>query len=212
MCRFAQVVVFCLFTGVLHAGTIVQTVTFHYATHGTTFTGYNQLNPSLAPLNDVIFNTHFDFAGGLVFSLLNTNSTTQTFNVTERTNVTTDGGGFLTNSAVESITLAPQETRFITPPSIVGNISTTQITSLSSFIGTSGLDPMLSLTGSVTPNIGGIRVTDVTNMFGTTLANGSETITYLFGTTVAVPEPASILTMLTGLVSVVLILVRLKYF
>jgi PEP-CTERM motif len=197
----AAVGYFCLSVGVIRAGTITQTISFHYATHGTTFVPYNQLNPSLAPLNNVAFTVGLGFAGGSVFSLVNTTGSEQTFNVNERTDVSTDGGS-ATAFAVESVTLKPGAMTLVTTPNIYANLFAMQSTGLSHFVGTSELQPTIGLSGSAVPSISGIQVTDVTQQFATTRADGSETVTYYFGTTFFTPEPSSVLMMLIGLAPV----------
>jgi hypothetical protein len=209
MRRTTIAVVALLFAIQAHAGTITQTISFHFAAHGTTFTAYNQLDPSLAPLNGVVSTVTFLQGGvGNTFDVTNPTTNTISFHATLTWSLITDGGNLFSTSIIP-VTLGPNQTIALTPLQIPAPgyvISGAKTTGLSVYIGTGQLAPFLAVGSPFGDNVfvdnSSITVRSETGGTFGGLLDGSETVTYFFGSTFVQPEPASLGMLSLGLVGV----------
>jgi hypothetical protein len=199
-----------------HAGTITQTVGFDTREHGGFgLLPYNQLDPSLAPLNDVATTVNFVGVSGNLYYLVNPTSTTITFDATLNWLLVIDGGTSASNRFTVNATLGPSQfttLQFSLFGFQLSSVQSSQTTNLSGYIGTGQLYPFGSPTSGgfvgyferVTVDNSSIMVTTMYDQqpVSTSAMIGTETVTYYFGPTVIMPEPASLVMLSIGLATV----------
>jgi hypothetical protein len=186
------------------AGTIAQSVNFFFAENGTNFRHYNQLDPSLAPLNDVTTLVNV-FGTGNGYLLTNPTLNTITFNATLSWMLDVDGGASLSSVSTVPVTLLPGHLIHFIPFSVFSSpgyqFFTIQTTNLDVYIGTGTLGPF---------QFGGFRDNVTTDNSSITIElrlqdrmlSGTETVTYYYGNTVFVPEPTSLAMLSLGLATI----------
>lgn len=184
----------------LEAGTITQTVSFVYMSHNSRPFPYNQLDPSLAPLNEVVFEVNANGAQG-PFHVTNPTGSTLSFNLFVSATLSTDGGGTSTATTVPT-TLGPGASIDISP-TLSYSGSAFKTTNLSSYVGTSDIMPSAFFFGSVFSSNPLITIMDDSAFGGPGLfASGTEKVTYAFGDTLGVPEPHSMIMLSLGLAAI----------
>jgi hypothetical protein len=188
------VVAFVVLTGGAHAASIVQTASFQFQEANTNFGSFQQFNPALGTLTGVEISVSAVGTGPEYF-VFNPTDQPITFMLTISGAWRTDAGAVPINS-VESMTL---------PPNLLGqlfgvgssaiDLSATYLSNLGFWIGTGGISPfeyssqlsggppLVLQVSADNPNI----QLSVDSSFETLI--GTETITYLFIS--SVPEPPS---------------------
>jgi len=190
--------------GRANAASIVQTVDYNFVPHGTTFGYYNQFNPSMGTLLDVMIQCQ---RNAYLYDVMFTNVTTvdQTFTGSVSFGLNTDGGS-TSGSNSFTFTLPP-------PPFVFEGASTaydlsTSYGNTSFWVGTGQLGPfqfaaqylgaagVISLAGqSDNPNI------SISTLYSYSVVTGVETVTYVYQPVGAVPEPPAYMMLGTGPVS-----------
>lgn len=98
-----------LFSVQASAGTITQSVSFHFAPHGTIYFVYNQFDPALGPLNGVA--TTVSIRGsGESYTLMNSSQNAISFNAIYVASVSTDAGLVYLVSGTIPLTLGEAST------------------------------------------------------------------------------------------------------
>jgi hypothetical protein len=195
-----------------HAGIITQTVSFNIRSHGGTgnFLNFNQLDPSLAPLNAVVLTvsaTGYAFSSGITghddtFQVTNPTANTISFNAMLFGSLSTDAGGFRTMSTVPT-TLGPHQSQDFIPllipsPAFQSTMTLLGDLSQSEYVGTGTFLTVVSDLNFVITDNSLISVTDL----DARIIDGFETITYYYGSSFLVPEPASLVMLSIGLTMV----------
>jgi len=186
--------------------TVVQTVDYNFALHGTTFGYYNKFNPSMGTLLDVVIQCQGN--AGVVDPFLFLNSTTvdQTFTGSVSFRLNTDGGSTnvlnsftLTLPAFQSVTEGAS-TPYNLSTSYGNNsfwVGTGQLFALQFTVFNGGGLIIVPESQSDNPNI-----TILPYEQGNQFITGVETVTYVYG----VPEPSAY--MMLGTACLVLLAVR----
>jgi hypothetical protein len=211
MRRTAIAVAVLLFGIQAQAGIITQTSELNFASHGGFGAKpYNQLDPSLAPLNAVVFTVTLDGPGeglgptgrGDSYLVTNPTSNTISFNAMLQGIMYSNDAeyGFSASSTVP-VTLGPNESTFLLsfqlPP--FGIQVTRGVTmDLGQYVGTGILTPLFFESDNVSVDNSLITVSN-RDAFKFT---GTETITYYYGSTFLMPEPASLTVLSLGLAAV----------
>jgi hypothetical protein len=172
------------------ASTIVQTASYGFAPHGSSFEAYQQFNPALGPLKKVVIRDVGSAANGDLF-FYNTSDEYQTFTLSWSFSVQTDGGGKVASGTLTD-TLAPGDFGDISPSTSYA-LSTTY-TNTDFWVGTGDIGAQeyagthgSSLIGPLFWTIDNSHIfVDQTDDY---LLVGEETITYVYGT--VVPEPST---------------------
>jgi len=186
--------------------TVVQTVDYNFALHGTTFGYYNKFNPSMGTLLDVVIQCQGN--AGVVDPFLFLNSTTvdQTFTGSVSFRLNTDGGSTNVSNSF-TLTLKPGQSvgeGASTPYNLstsYGNnsfwVGTGQLFALQFTVFNGGGLIIVPESQSDNPNI-----TILPYEQGNQFITGVETVTYVYG----VPEPSAY--MMLGTACLVLLAVR----
>jgi hypothetical protein len=186
-----------------HAGMMTQTSNFHFASHGGTGAippGFNQLDPSLAPLNAVLFTLIFS-ASFETFEVLNPTFNTISFNATLSGSFGEGNVGIYRTQFTEPVTLPGGQSTFLTPLTIPPpgvQLSNAQTTGLSEYVGTGQV--FLTFGGFDNATIDNSLI-QVSNLDASDF-RGTETVTYYYGSTLLLPEPASLAMLSLGLAAV----------
>ncbi len=186
-------------------GTIVQTTGFHEDNHNPLVGSYNQFNPALGPLNEVVTTVTLNPYGidgtGNAYFLTNQGAVAISFHATIWGTADTDGGKWESINNQVPMTLGAFSQSLVFPIDVPKSFQTTQIrtSNLSGYIGTGQL-----LTGAMDP--GGNQELVSVDDFRVSVRpqsalniTGIETVTYYYGSSFAVPEPASVVGMALGL-------------
>lgn len=182
------------------AGSIVQTVRFSFAEHGTSFGGYAQFDPALGPLLEV----DIAFAGTgrtSTYTFRNQTAAAITFGGSIALDFTLGigPGAMIRSSFVETLAAFQVDT---SPHSASASFSQSEAhlassQSLAAWIGAGFRGPDISpINRSGTADAAGIMVSSLDDW---SLA-GTETVTYIYGA--AIPEPSSIWMLGIGLLLV----------
>ncbi len=194
----------CVLTPPCSAGTVVQTVNFYGASEGGVgLNEYNQMSPSLAPLNVVSFTT--TASGTSLYNIINNSQNTQTVNVTQTSELVVGSYPTAYNALLDAestvtyqITLTAFE-QYGERASVSGSASTAVTTNLSQFVGTgqNSIDSAIYLILSFdNPSITFSRQDPESYSY----TSGTSTVTYFYQG--SFPEPASIVMMTVGLTTV----------
>jgi hypothetical protein len=180
------------------AGTITQTINFRISAHESQYEYFSQLDPSLAPLNAI--GMAVDFRGGGTgpnYELYNTTNNAVSFYVTLVSQLSTLVGQTPYTYTVIPVTLGPAGSAYFTPTQIppAGYQFSGLLPGADSFIGTRMLTVTLGGIEGVTASSPLVRV----NQLQTGEIDGSETVTYYYGSSFPVPEPASLVILSLGL-------------
>jgi hypothetical protein len=183
-------------------GTLVQTDSFHIQEHGTTYPAYNQLLPSLGPLNVVALDLAAT-GSSTEIDLTNNSSAPVSFNLTIH-----DEFGFDINhlptlmlTTTIPLTLSAHQVMDTEFPLNGGNPFTASayfaFPSTAGFVGTGTMIPL----GMLDPEISSVDNAAISFFenfsYGIPSFIGTETITYLYGPTA--PEPPSFVLLFLGL-------------
>jgi hypothetical protein len=179
--------------GRANAASIVQTVDYGFAPHGTNFGYYNQFNPSMGTLLDVTIQTQ---GNASVYDVMFNNLTTvdQTFTGSVSFKLGTDGGPTSGSNSFTTLTLASGQ--FVFEGASTAYDLSTSYGNTSFWVGTGQLGPFqfvadypvphpfFSVEGqSDNPNI---SISTSQSYF---VFTGVETVTYVYQPVAAVPEP-----------------------
>jgi hypothetical protein len=194
MRRATIAVAVLLFGAQAQAGIITQISHFHYADHaGKGAEPYNQLDPSLAPLNAVVLTVSVE-GYDHTFQVANPTSNTISFNATLVGDLNSEAGRF-TSGSIVPVTLGPHQSTYFVPPLIPlpGFQTTMTLTgdlTGSRYVGTGMLTPPgFGNLESVTADNSLITVTELASTFD---LRGTEMITYYYSSSFLNPEPASL--------------------
>jgi hypothetical protein len=180
---------------------MTQTAGFLAAPHGGMTAVINQLPPMLEPLNAVV--TTVTVGGqGNIYTLRNPTSNAVSFNATVFGALGVDAVSFVSVSTVP-VTLVPfQSTMLTTLPLPMGTQSSTvQTTNLSAYIGTSTVPNTGGFMDHVMASDPSINVS-MSSFIPTYEFGGTEMVTYYYGSTLLLPEPASLAMLSLGLAAV----------
>jgi hypothetical protein len=191
--------------GRANAASIVQTVDYDFAPHGTTFGYYNQFNPSMGTLLDVMIQCQ---GNAYLYDVMFTNFTPvdQTFTGSVSFRLNTDGGSTIGSNSF-TLTLGPGQ--FVFEGASTAYDLSTSYENSSFWVGTGRLGPLqfaaqyglLVPEGqSDNPNI------SVSESYSYSVITGVETVTYVYQPVGAVPEPPAY--MMLGTACLVLLAVR----
>jgi hypothetical protein len=179
------------------AGVMTQTANFDFRSHATVTGFYNQLNPSLAPLNHVLITVTYSLGSVFdSFQFTNPTSNTISFNATLSGNIELDGCFFGTRSTVP-VTLFPFQSQLLALSIPAGSQSSNvETTGLDQYVGTGMLAPFGTAMDFGTPDNPLIGVTNL-DAFE---FRGTETVTYFYGSTFLAPAPPSLVMLSVGLI------------
>jgi hypothetical protein len=201
MRRTAIAVAVVLFSNQAHAGIMTQTTNFNFASHagtGAIPSSYNQLDPSLGPLNAVIGTLSMSAGQFETFQVTNPTSNTISFNVTQFGSFGETNAGQFTITSTEPVTLLGGQSTTLPPLMIPPGFQTSlaQTTDLSKYVGTGQLFFLFGFNDGALPDNSLIRVS---NSDGYRIP-GAETVTYLYGSTLLLPAPPSLVMLSLGLI------------
>jgi hypothetical protein len=182
------------------AATIVQTVSFHFADHGTMYTLFNQLDPSQAPLNAIEWDVNT--TGGQGFLVHNQTSSPIMVNLSGTVFLATDGGN-VSFPYTTPVSVAPITPAFVSESvSFSGGRQSYGSPDLTSYyVGKGTFPPGVSLEITGTLDVPAtIATVTPASMYPT--VDGTETITYFAGSTFLVPAPPSVVIIGMGLAGV----------
>jgi hypothetical protein len=184
--------------GGAQAGTIVQSVNFHFAEAGTNFDYFWGFDPSLGTLSEVDVRVSGD-AGLSAISVFNTSNNPQNFNTFASFTLGTDAGPtrIMSSTRFENI---PSGQIFLFGETTAGSfdLSASYRDNLRPWIGLGYLSPFYLAfysSGGVITNlqVGSDNPNILINTSGALIGlDGTETVTYIFRAFGAVPEPSSL--------------------
>jgi hypothetical protein len=187
-----------LATSSAQAGTIIQTHAFHYAPHGSMVPGFNQLDPSLAPLNAVEFDV--TATGSQSYTVMNETTGPLTVTLSGDLVLSTDAGmtsshfatpvslnPFQAVSVTESIAFS-NSLQVLGSPSLTAQYVGAGLFLPSAMFQTASLGVDTS-SASVSPDSSGPVV------------DGIETVKFFFGPTFPAPEPMGLVMFGIGIVA-----------